>query len=87
MGRLLIIAIILGVVFLGGYLLGKYASGPNTGPKLTRPERKELTALRNLKSTVRSTASNHVELDPNLSRIILDEVDKTDKQLDTIHNS
>lgn len=81
MGRLILIIVIVGAVFAAGYFMGMYTR-PSRSPKVTRPERQELSALRELKSSVRSLASSHIELDPNLSRIILDEVDKTDKAVD-----
>lgn len=86
--RLIIPIIFIALIFAAGYIMGMYSgSASSKGPKLSRPERKELSELRSLKSTVRSTASSHMELEPNFARIILDEVDKTDKAVDTIRNS
>jgi hypothetical protein len=86
MGRLIIMLVILAVIFFAGYMLGKIQR-PSQAPKLTRPERNELSALRGFKSTVRKTASNHMVLDSSLAQIILDEVDKTEKELDNVRNA
>lgn len=83
--RLLIPVLIIGMIFFAGYVMGSYRR--NSSPKLTRPERKELATLRSFKSGVRSTASDHYELEPNFARIIMDEVDKADKELDNARNS
>lgn len=83
--RLLIpLIIVLALAFYAGYATG---SRNQTGPKLSRPERKELTALRALKSTVRKDASQHQLLDSPLAQIILDEVDKTESEIDNARNT
>lgn len=83
--RLLVPIIIVAVIFGAGYLMGRYAgSKASTGPKLTRPERKELSELRMLKGVVRSTAAQHSDVYPELARIIQDEVETADRKIDEI---
>jgi hypothetical protein len=84
--RFLLIVLILGMIFFAGYVMGKYANRSATQPKLTRPERKELSLLRSFKSNVRQTASNHMVLDSQLAQIILDDVDNTEKELDRVRS-
>ena len=81
--RVIIPLLILGIVFAAGYIAGMYTR-PKAGPKLTRPERKELAELRELKTVARTTAAQHTDVYPELARIVQDEDERTDRKIDKI---
>lgn len=84
--RLLIFIVPLIAVGVACFYVGR-ASAKTHGPKLTRPEREELSALREFKTMMRITAMNHVELEPNIARIVLDEISTTERDIDNARSA
>ena len=77
---LLLVFILIAAVCMGvGYAWGNSDRGPS---KLPSADREELKQLRKLKNSIRSTASNHLVLDSPLATIVLDEISKTEEELD-----